>query len=313
MKNKIKILTLFVFGTTLMACAPQTTSKLLLSPAGAPTLALYSVFKDKSAETTTQITSIPAQLQNKDSEYKYIVFDSVNGINLQKAGKSHYTYIKMLTSGNFHLVGIGTADSEIKAGEKVLSYGKGLLPDKVLNFLLPEGVEIEYAGNAVSDVASALIAGKTEYKYAFLAQPAVATVMGKVNTSDVLPEKKIYDFGNITPLIKEKTNNEFDYVPQGALFVKNDYYKSNENEVKSFLNLVNSNMKTAKEDVKSMVTTINEIESDITKQATIYGTNVNIIEKLQADGKNQFGIADEEADEKYTIERIDQFQKLIQE
>lgn len=265
---------------------------MMLSPAGAPNLAVYSKVLTTSSLTTTTPADIPAQLLDTNSFYNYVVFDAVNALKLVKANKAKYTFLGLLTSGNYHLVGFNQEVDAVPAiGDHFVSFGKGLMTDEIMKFLVPEAYEsgstINYLETGVSAVAQKLIAGRdgeyTSY-WALIAEPALQNVLNKNN--------KVKDYKNCTTWIKEKTDGKFDFIPQGGLFVKNSYYESSLTNVNNFMVQVKKDMTNAINNPTKVIEDITNSKmtsDDFTKK---FGFNSSLIDPLQKNSSNLFGISD---------------------
>jgi hypothetical protein len=287
----------------------------LISPAGAPTLALYDTIASKSgAETTSQVTQIPLALKN--GSYNYVVFDSISALKLINAKQADYTYEMMLTGGNFHLAGFNTT-SQPKVGDKIVTFGEKLVPDLAFKTAYPElFVEsnlsnIQYV-NSVTDVVPVLKTGLYQgsaINYCFIAQPALFAVMA-ANNGDTNDQNNITDIQNLNDKISEITNGKFNYIPQGALFVKNDYLNKKPSYVSSFVDDVKKQMKNARgADLNAVVTSMEKVSTVAAEQASKYGFNENVVKALQSNNKNQFGIMD--PDKPTTVTDINDFLTTI--
>jgi hypothetical protein len=309
MKKNVKLLSFLVVAASVMTLASCNASSvndkddgneeidyidkdsMMLSPAGAPNLAVYSKVLTTSSATTTTPSDIPVQLQDSNSNYNYVVFDAVNALKLIKANKAKYTFLGLLTSGNYHLVGYNQEENAKPAiGDHFVSFGKGLMTDEVMKYLVPEAYEtgstINYLEAGVSAVAQKLIAGAdgdyTSY-WALVAEPALHNVLSK--------NDKVKDYKNCTTWVKEKTEGAYDFIPQGGLFVKTSYYESSLTKVTNFMTQVKKDMTNAIESPATVVGDItkNGITSDdFTKK---FGFGSALINPLQKDNANLFGIS----------------------
>jgi len=287
----------------------------LISPAGAPTLALYDTIAQKQgSETTSQVTQIPLAL--KSGTYNYVVFDSISALKLINAKAANYTYEMMLTGGNFHLAGFNTKEQP-KVGDKIVTFGQNLVPDLAFKTAYPELFvtsnldNIQYV-NSVTDVVPILKTGLYQgsaINYCFIAQPALFSVMS-ANNKDTDTTNDITDIQNLNDKISEITNGKFNYIPQGALFVKNDYLSKKPSYVADFLTDVKNQMKNARgADLNAVASSMEKVSTNAQEQAAKYGFNENIVKALQANNKNQFGIMD--PDSPITLENISEFLTTI--
>ena len=287
----------------------------LISPAGAPTLAIYDTIAQKQgAETTSQVTQIPLSL--KLGTYNYVVFDSISALKLINAKEADYSYQTMLTIGNFHLAGFNTK-AQPKVGDKIVTFGQNLVPDLAFKTAYPELFvssnlnNIQYV-NSVSDIVPILKTGLFQgsaVNYCFVAQPALFNVMS-TNNNDADATNDITDIENLNDKIYEITDGKFNYIPQGALFVKNSYLSKKPSYVADFLADVKLQMKNARgADLDAVVTSMEKVSPNVQEQVAKYGFNENVAKALQANDKNQFGIMD--PDFPITLDNINEFLTTI--
>lgn len=284
----------------------------LISPAGAPTLAIYDTIASKAgAETTSQATQIPGFLQS--GKYNYVVFDSISALNLtNNAKKANYTYQMMLTGGNFHIAGFNT-NNEPQVGDKIVAFGQNLVPDLAFRTCYPNLFttnnvnNISYV-NSVSDVVPILKSGTYQGEsidYCFIAQPALFSVMNS-NNNDNIETNNVHDIVNLNDKISEITNGKFNYIPQAALFVKDEYLANKPDYVNSFMEDIKNQMNNARgSNLNDVKTKMELVSTDLVEQQSKYGFNENVALALQKENKNQFGIMD--ANSPVTIDNINEF------
>ena len=86
----------------------------LITPTGAPTLPAYKamISEDINVLSPTDNTAIPAYLSSGDADF--VIFDAGNAQKiLNKAGENaKFEFVKMLTGGNFHLLGFNKTENE---------------------------------------------------------------------------------------------------------------------------------------------------------------------------------------------------------
>lgn len=283
----------------------------MLAPKGAPTLAIYQDIIDGKVSTTAETTSIPVELMKKDSIYDFIVFDSIAALNLIGQEKSEYTYLKSLTSGNFHLAGFNkTKEDTIKNDDLVVSFAKGGITDQVLKYLHPDFSNIQYK-QSVSEVAPILKTGKYEGQdkpidWAFIAQPALNNVM-KVNNSDDNPNNDIIDMEVAVDALKEKTNGTIDFIPQAGLFVKNSFYEINKTFVdKTLLPSIDTQLNSVIDDIDGVAKKLNSLTLETKSK---FGFEFSVFDDFKNDTYKQFGITNPSK----TIDeaKINEFKELI--
>ena len=297
--NKKLINKLFILGliiVPLVSCENNNnnnTSYTILSPQGAPTLALYDEIIKGTATTTPNTSDIPLEMQKTDS-YDFVVFDSINALKLiHNAKKANYTYLEMLTTGNFYLVGLNKSEGEKpEAGDYVVSFGEGGVTDETFKYLFPEiydGNYVHYV-QAVSDVAPIIMSGKHENNtvdWCFFAQPALFNVLNNLNNDDN-PGNDINVFYNVLDLVKEKSNNKLDFIPQAGLFVKNSFLENNPDVVNNVKNNIKKSMDNIINNYEDVYDTIKKLDQNTLSK---FGTlNLNIFNYYKENTYKEFGI-----------------------
>ncbi len=103
------------------------------SPSGAPSAA-FSQFARSSNLTIASPANVSAALN--DSQSDFIMFDSVNGLNLIKKKSLGYKLVRMVTFGNLYLVATGhDSDDSFSKSDYTIGYGENLIPGKVTKLL----------------------------------------------------------------------------------------------------------------------------------------------------------------------------------
>lgn len=286
------------------------------APKGAPLLAVYdSVINKKGFTVAGNNTDVPVQL--KAGEYKYIIFDSVSALKLTNGYTSgdqkiestaNYTYIGMLTAGNFHLVS-RTKNTEPQKGDKILTFMKGQAPDMALkasyaDLFNDDSTKISYAQDNTKMPAylkAGIFEGET-YDYFLIAEPALTSAK---SSSEI---EITFDL-NLNDKVKEVTNGKFDYIPQAGLFVNNNYLKLKPNYVSAYWQDVKRQMADVyKPNIDIVVETMGKL-GDVTTQASTYGFNANLVKKLQSNGANKFGVAN--PDKEVSLDDINEFLSTV--
>ncbi len=96
-------------------------------PQGAPaaTLARYATSENANIVASTQVSAAFAT-----GESDFIIFDSVNGLNLAEMYCNNYKLVRMVTFGNLYVVATGNDDNgQLDRTDIVLSYGQDNVPD----------------------------------------------------------------------------------------------------------------------------------------------------------------------------------------
>ncbi len=318
MKTKFLVFNSFLITSTiaLVSCGSnKNESYTILAPQGAPTLAIYEQIIDGNVETTSVTTDIAAKMQLSTGP-EFVIFDSINALNLIYNAKSaNYTYLKMLTIGNFYLVGISKDDGANPiAGERVISFSQGGVTDETFKYLYPElyddGNTIEYV-TSVSDIAPIAQSGQYEGEavdWVFFAQPALYSSMQLVNNDESLTHTLNPTY-NVLDMVIEKSNEDLDFIPQAGLFVRNDFLEDNKEIVDEVLESVTSSMKNVRENSSDVYKTLSALDSET---LSLFGSiNLNMFsEDAYGDSVyKEFGIAD--PDEEITISDINYFLEYI--
>ncbi len=271
----------------------------LLTPVGAPTLGIYETILSSNSTSTSTPTSIPVELQNNNTEYNMIVFESSNALKLINAGKSDFKFLGLLTKGNFHFVGYNKSENDVPSKDDyIVSFQKGSVTDLALKYVLPSiynenNDNIHYL-NGVSQVATVLKSGLHEgnkVDWALIAEPSLHMIKQANNNDDNL-ENDIYEYLDVNEALKTKTNGQYDYVPQAGLFVKNSFYNENKDIVEEYLKeSVSVNLDNALNHPEKIVSYLEENSVTGEDFSTKFGFSKDLIVPLQGNSKNRFGIA----------------------
>ena len=305
MKRSTKFLLPLLLISSLTSCSSNSYhffrgDGYIIMPSGAPTLAIFnevSINEEVIIETTT--SNVLAQFAS--NEYKYIIFDANQGLNQIETNNANYTFIKLLTGGNFHLVKLNPeAGTYPTNNDYVLGFGTDQqIPNKVYNKLFPNA-PFDYAfNNGVSDLQGALKGidengylgignARNQIDWVFIAQPALFGLINSTPNFKALYEVSACDY-LVTNLVQEQFN--YDYIPQAGLFVNTSYYNNNREEVVNFLNYVEFQLNLALNHPEVVRDVMNEYSENLEAQQSRFGFNANIAYALQSNS-NQFGIVD---------------------
>ena len=292
-----KLIFLPLIGLMLSSCGDKPLNEIkVITPSGAPALAFYNQGLNPNLTIDSTPTNVAAQLQK--NEYDVVIFDSINGLkSLKKNNNTNYALGRIITGGNFFLVGINKeTDSETgkipmpKEGDKIVSFGEKLIPDLVYNKLASDYWHIDNKPtylNSVSDTRAVLTTGKygaDTIDYVFTAEPVLTTIMNK---KDAETYGKIQIVSNIKEDWKALTGQ--DALSQAGIFVKKDALEAKKDEIKDFVEQLDKrldNIVNHPEIVKAeldMFGTTNE-------QASRFGFNSNVIYEIQKDNQNKIGM-----------------------
>ena len=96
-------------------------------PMGAPN-SVFSKFAGNSNLSITSPANVKGAFAAKQADF--IIFDSVNGINLSKQNDNAYKLVRMVTFGNLYVVSTGhDQDGHLDESDNIVGYGENLVPD----------------------------------------------------------------------------------------------------------------------------------------------------------------------------------------
>lgn len=311
MKNRF--LAIFACSFLLVGCSSTSEPEnFLLMPSGAPTLALYEeVALNNEVIVTTNTNEVKDNFVANN--YKYLIFDSINGISFQNQNKSNYEFVSLLTGGNFHLIGINkTLDDVPTNDDYIVGFGnENLIPNKVYTKLYQDA-PMDNLFASVTDLSSYLksidVEGKVnnqQIDWIFIAQPSLFSLRSSNSDFDNLVKNGV-DI-NIKDKFKELYN--VDYIPQAGLFVNKTYKENHQDEIAAFKNKVDQMLTDALNNPTKVKETMHSYSEDLQTQAARYGFNENIMFNLQNNGTNQFGIVDPAVN--FTIDDINSFLNIL--
>lgn len=312
MKHLVLPIALFSFLLSSCNTTYKNVESFLLMPSGAPTLALY---EEVATNNSLIVTTSPNEVKDNflSNNYKYLVFDVINGIKFEQNNNSNYTFLSLLTGGNFHLIGLNkTITDKPKNNDYIVGFGnENLIPNRVYNKLYNDA-PVDYLLPSINDLKNYLNSIDEEGKVAsnkidriFIAQPALFALSNSNENFKNLLNNSI----NIN--MREEFNKIFDqkYIPQAGLFVNKKYLEKNKEEVLSFKEKVNKMQLNAIINPVSIKETIHNYSEDLSKQTERFGYNENIAFNLQKDNKNLFGIVN--PNDNFSLEDINSFLNIL--
>lgn len=311
--------------TTLTSCHASTNiynekyEYSLLMPVGAPVLPMYmEILLEENVETTSTPTTIPPEFSNEN--YDFLVFDSTQVANILKQQENPlYEFKLMLTGGNFHLLGFDKeAGSTPTEGENIYSFQKGGTANKmftnIYGDIIPEENYFDSIGNLQTEllkIDSSFQINGEKIDWAVVSEPQLTNLMNKWNDSNI-DVSKIIDINLQTAF---KNNNyeiyKYDYVPQAALFVNKKFEQENEEVVEHVLERINNAVNDVINNPQNVSSTILEKYPDPNIQSSIFGFNSTLIQQVQKDGRNGFGIVPSDINEEMDETVINQFLSIV--
>ncbi|MCQ2792852.1 MAG: hypothetical protein MJ221_00315 [Bacilli bacterium] len=289
--RKISILPLLTIA--LISCSKTKQSLMCVCPKGAPALSFYNV-NFEEIEFRSEPTLVLSELQKND--FDMVVFDSINGLKSCVKNKANYALAKLITGGNFYLVGIDVkplSDGSYplpKSDDIVVSFGQNLIPDLVYSKLCSDFWHIEnnaHYVNSVNDALAVLKSGRYSggnANYVFIAEPALTAALndktcetyGKVNiVKNIRSEWKIY--------------SGQDGLAQAGIFVNKSSYEKRKDELHKYIVNVENAIETAINDPLSVKHDMDS-KLSLNEQIEKYGFNSNTVLQVQSDNRNGFGL-----------------------
>ncbi len=267
----MKKLPLLLTLVTLTACGgttPKDTSSIsVLTPSGAPTLAFYN----KLNQFTTASAAPEVKSQFLKAEYDALVFDFKTGLDdikriSEEEGKTNYKLARILTAGNLVLVGINKT-VEPSAGDRIVSFGEGLLPDLAFKELYGNsGATIDYVPGLVNNVAPVLKTGvynSEPVDYVVIAEPVLTSTLSQVEDPSIYTQFSIRNKW-------EEVKGAGHLIPQGGLFFKVSSYETDEAKYKQFLEELDKDITSALDD-PTLLKTACESVGDVEAQKAKFG------------------------------------------
>lgn len=253
--------------------APDTSKIKIIAPSGAPTLAFYN--KIDQLTTSSATATVRSQLQTND--YDVVVFDFKTGLDDIKNsnGTSNYKLARILTAGNLVLVGINNKE-EPKEGDKIVSFGKNLLPDLAFNELYGNsGAEVSYVDGGVQNVAPVLKSKKYQGEpvdYVVIAEPLLTSTLAGVEDPENYTQFSIREKW-------EEVKGNGHIIPQAGLFINMNSYQNNEKVYNEFLKELDSDISNGLTD-PTLIKTAFESVGDVEAQKEKFGIPANMAFKV---------------------------------
>ncbi len=291
----------------------------LLMPVGAPALPMYmEILMEEKVTTTTTPTTIPPEFSNEN--YDFLIFDSTQALNiLSKQENPLYEFKLMLTGGNFHVLGFDKEEGSLPIeGENIYSFQQTGTASKmfanIYGDIIPEGNYF----NAIGDLQTELLKIDSEFKinnkkvdWAVVSEPQLTNLMNRWEENNI-DTSKIIDI-NLQSAFKEanKETYEYDYIPQAALFVNRNFEKENPEKVLKVVERVNNAVNDVINNPNNVSTTITNRIPDLNEQTAKFGFNAKLIEEVQKEGRNGFGIVPVGINEEMDETVINQFLSIV--
>ena len=231
----------------------------IISPIGAPAVAMYNFANGLDTVTSPQDELIP---QFNVGDYDIIVAPAKGG--LTKIVKQHVNYklAAVVTLGNFGLVKVNENDEQLSSGDKVLFFQETDIPGLVFKYLYGDlGLETYTVANAQL-TASALKTG--------VFKPDESTT---VNLDYVFSAEPMITNSGVASQVIERAADAFETktggkkIIQAAVFVNN---ATSTTKINKFLDLLESDITSGLENPKNFQKTMKLVGGD-DEQMQLFG------------------------------------------
>ena len=232
------------------------TSLSIITPTGAPALAFYNYAGLSSFETNSVPTNIVGIMAAGQKDVAVLPTNA--GIQAIKGKNAPYQIAATITFGNFYIASMGNdADNEMNAGDKILLFQKGNVPDKIFHYVYGDAFDSSiYYVNAVSDAAAALISGSfTDAESGESVVPNYVMVAEPVLTNVLSKKENVQVYADVQAKYKEKSGNKELF--QASVFVKNTLEKE----------LVTSFLSSLKDDVEGAIADPSKLSAGMAKES----------------------------------------------
>lgn len=231
------------------------TSLSIITPTGAPALAFYNYAGLSNFETNSVPTNIVGIMAAGQKDVAVLPTNA--GIQAIKGKNAPYQIAATITFGNFYIASMGNdADNEMNAGDKILLFQKGNVPDKVFHYVYGDAFDSSiYYVNAVSDAAAALISGSfTDAESGESVVPNYVMVAEPVLTNVLSKKENVQVYADVQAKYKEKSGNKELF--QASVFVKNTLEKE----------LVTSFLSFLKDDIEGAIADPSKLSAGMAKE-----------------------------------------------
>ena len=232
------------------------TSLSIITPTGAPALAFYNYAGLSNFETNSVPTNIVGIMAAGQKDVAVLPTNA--GIQAIKGKNAPYQIAATITFGNFYIASMGNdADNEMNAGDKILLFQKGNVPDKIFHYVYGDAFDSSiYYVNAVSDAAAALISGSfTDAESGESVVPNYVMVAEPVLTNVLSKKENVKVYADVQAKYKEKSGNKELF--QASVFVKNTLEKE----------LVTSFLSSLKDDIEGAIANPSKLSAGMAKES----------------------------------------------
>ncbi len=293
----IKKIIPFVLAAGLLVSCNQSHTKLetvsVVSPLGAPSVAFYDQGSSEKW-TSENAANLPGRLKGND--FDAVVFDSITGLSLIKKDNLDFALAKVITGGNFHLIGINTAEKPTDES-RIVAFQQDKVPDKVFKKLakerwgLTDAMHVEYVPTDVKDTAAVLKSGKYNAQpvdYVLSAEPVISKISKQTLPGVTLTE--IYDLRAEWKLFSGQ-----DAIVQAGVFVRKSSISSKKDSLSDFMRKLEARVEDLTKTGENAANAMHTFSEDETLQENRFGINESLVKELQNEGRNRLGFVDPKA------------------
>ena len=285
-----KFIPLFISAMLMTSCkgqAPVDQVVRIVSPLGAPSAVMYDQGNNENW-TSEAANLIPAELQG--NYYDVVIFDATTGLESIRKNNLDFALAKVITGGNFYLMGINTTELPTSSS-KFVAFQKDKIPDKVFKNLAQEkwglsNMNVSYVAGDVSQTAAVLKTGKfngESVDYVLSAEPVITSAKSALDEGITLNE--IY---SMRAEWKAKYNQ--DAIVQAGVFVRKSSISSKKALLSDFMRNLESRLDILVSSPETAANSMSEFSADLEAQKTRFGINANLVKALQGGNKNRLGI-----------------------
>lgn len=224
-------------ATATPSTTPETAFKTelsVLSPTGAPALALLDVLNNGSSNINLVDGSdvIQAAFLNPNPEYDVIIAPTNLGAKLASVNKTEYRLAGIVTWGNLFILGVDGANLQDES-KTLAAFGEAAVPGLVFNHVIENmGIKANVVYyNSVAEAQAALLSGKADM--ALIAEPAATATIAKAKQEG----KELSILADIQQEWQKVTG--FEGYPQAGVFVLQSSYADKKEEVDALLEQLN--------------------------------------------------------------------------
>lgn len=294
-----KVATLLLSTLFLASCSKEVFTGEIkwVSPLGAPSIAFYDQY-DNSNWVSQAASLMPAELQG--NMYDAVVYDSITGLESIKMNDSDFALARVITGGNFYLVGINHTEMPTSTS-KIVAFQKDKVPDKVFKKVTSDrwGLDtsnVKYVKDA-SETAPILKTGKYQSEdvdYVLTAEPVFSANKSAAQEAGItLTELKV-----LRDEWRELTGQNF--IVQAGIFVRKSIIDYKKDKLNEWFTRLDTRLEKLISNDPIVGDEMNEY-GDAKRQQGRYGVAYPIINVVQKEGANRLGFVTKANNEELSV------------